>query len=164
MKKYAKRIERNEVNPHIRYDGLSSGLILDPLQEERFGKTLWTLCLYWRTETIVSCDAQGKRIWRQIKLMERAWNMNCPSRLHKPLSVWWRFIQNPFLTGMDWRIDSYKRPWVKNWLSLERRGLSLKTLFKGNVIIISPHWRSAISLLSIRNVSCPYSLIPNRSP
>jgi hypothetical protein len=40
MKKYAKRIERNEVNPHIRYDGLSSGLILDPLQEERFGKTL----------------------------------------------------------------------------------------------------------------------------
>jgi len=34
LKKYAVRIERNEVNPHIRYDGKMSGLILDPLREE----------------------------------------------------------------------------------------------------------------------------------
>jgi 5-deoxy-D-glucuronate isomerase len=34
MKKYAERIERNEINPHVRYDGQMSGLILDPLQEE----------------------------------------------------------------------------------------------------------------------------------
>jgi 5-deoxy-glucuronate isomerase len=34
MKKYAERIERNEINPHIRYDGQTSGLILDPLREE----------------------------------------------------------------------------------------------------------------------------------
>jgi len=34
MRKYAARIERNEINPHIRYDGQTSGLILDPLREE----------------------------------------------------------------------------------------------------------------------------------
>jgi 5-deoxy-glucuronate isomerase len=34
MKKYAERIERNEVNPHIRDDGEPDGLILDPLREE----------------------------------------------------------------------------------------------------------------------------------
>jgi hypothetical protein len=33
MRKYAGRIERNEINPHIRYDEKTSGLILDPLQE-----------------------------------------------------------------------------------------------------------------------------------
>jgi 5-deoxy-glucuronate isomerase len=33
MKKYAERIERNEINPHIRYNGQMSGLILDPRQE-----------------------------------------------------------------------------------------------------------------------------------
>jgi 5-deoxy-D-glucuronate isomerase len=34
MKKYAARIERNEVNPHLRYDGKMSGLLLDPLRDE----------------------------------------------------------------------------------------------------------------------------------
>jgi 5-deoxy-D-glucuronate isomerase len=34
MRKYAVRIERNEINPHVRYDGRMSGLILDPLLEE----------------------------------------------------------------------------------------------------------------------------------
>jgi 5-deoxy-D-glucuronate isomerase len=34
MKRYAERIERNEINPHVRYDGQISGLILDPSQEE----------------------------------------------------------------------------------------------------------------------------------
>lgn len=34
MKKYAERIERNEINPHIRYIGQANGLILDPLREE----------------------------------------------------------------------------------------------------------------------------------
>jgi 5-deoxy-D-glucuronate isomerase len=34
MKKYALKIERNEINPHVRYDGQLSGLILDPLREE----------------------------------------------------------------------------------------------------------------------------------
>ena len=34
MRKYAARIERNEINPHVRYDGQMSGLILDPLREE----------------------------------------------------------------------------------------------------------------------------------
>jgi 5-deoxy-glucuronate isomerase len=34
MKKYADRIERNEINPHVRYNGQTSGLILDPCQEE----------------------------------------------------------------------------------------------------------------------------------
>ncbi len=34
MRKYAERIARNEVDPHIRYDGITNGLILDPLGEE----------------------------------------------------------------------------------------------------------------------------------
>jgi len=34
MKKYAARIERNQIHPHIRYDGKKSGLILDPLRKE----------------------------------------------------------------------------------------------------------------------------------
>jgi len=34
MKKYATKIERNTINPHIRYDGKKSGLILDPLQKK----------------------------------------------------------------------------------------------------------------------------------
>lgn len=34
MKKYAERIERNEINPHVRYNAQTSGLILDPRQEE----------------------------------------------------------------------------------------------------------------------------------
>jgi 5-deoxy-glucuronate isomerase len=34
MRKYAARIERNEINPHVRYDGQRNGLILDPLLEE----------------------------------------------------------------------------------------------------------------------------------
>ena len=33
MKKYARKIERNEINPHVRYDGKKSGLILNPLGE-----------------------------------------------------------------------------------------------------------------------------------
>jgi 5-deoxy-D-glucuronate isomerase len=34
MKKYAVKIERNEVNPHLRYNGKKTGLILDPLRKE----------------------------------------------------------------------------------------------------------------------------------
>jgi len=34
MKKYAGRIARNEVDPHVRYDCQTSGLILDPLRDE----------------------------------------------------------------------------------------------------------------------------------
>ena len=34
MKKYAERIKRNEVDPHVQYDGKKSGLILDPRKEE----------------------------------------------------------------------------------------------------------------------------------
>jgi 5-deoxy-D-glucuronate isomerase len=34
LKKYARRIERNEINPHVRYDGKKSGLILNPLREK----------------------------------------------------------------------------------------------------------------------------------
>ncbi len=34
MKKYAERIERDEINPHVRYDGQASGLLLDPLREQ----------------------------------------------------------------------------------------------------------------------------------
>ena len=34
LKKYAQKIERGEVNPHIRYDGKTSGLILDPLRKD----------------------------------------------------------------------------------------------------------------------------------
>ncbi len=33
LKKYARKIERGEVNPHIQYDGKASGLILDPLRK-----------------------------------------------------------------------------------------------------------------------------------
>lgn len=33
MKKYASRIEKDEVNPHFRYDGKRSGLLLDPRKE-----------------------------------------------------------------------------------------------------------------------------------
>jgi len=34
MRKYANRIERDKINPHIRYDGKTSGLILDPHGKE----------------------------------------------------------------------------------------------------------------------------------
>ena len=34
LKRYAKKIERNEVNPHQKYDGKKSGLILNPLRKE----------------------------------------------------------------------------------------------------------------------------------
>lgn len=34
LEKYAGKIERNEVNPHFRYDGQASGLIFDPQQED----------------------------------------------------------------------------------------------------------------------------------
>ena len=34
LKKYAERIERNKVNPHVRYDGQRSGLLLDPLRKK----------------------------------------------------------------------------------------------------------------------------------
>lgn len=34
MRKYAVKIERNEINPHLRYDGKTSGLILDPRREK----------------------------------------------------------------------------------------------------------------------------------
>ena len=34
MKKYAERIARNEVDPHVRDDGQANGLILDPRREE----------------------------------------------------------------------------------------------------------------------------------
>ncbi len=34
MKKYAEGIERNKINPHVRYDGQRSGLLLDPLREK----------------------------------------------------------------------------------------------------------------------------------
>jgi 5-deoxy-D-glucuronate isomerase len=34
MQRYAEKIERNEVNPHFRYDGQTSGLLLDPQSED----------------------------------------------------------------------------------------------------------------------------------
>lgn len=34
LKKYARKIERGEVNPHLQYDGKASGLILDPLRKD----------------------------------------------------------------------------------------------------------------------------------
>jgi hypothetical protein len=34
LKKYARKIERGEVNPHLQYDGKVSGLILDPLRKD----------------------------------------------------------------------------------------------------------------------------------
>jgi len=34
MQRYAEKIERNEVSPHLRYDGQATGLLLDPQSEE----------------------------------------------------------------------------------------------------------------------------------
>jgi 5-deoxy-D-glucuronate isomerase len=34
LRRYAKKIERNEVNPHLRYSGQKSGLILNPIRKE----------------------------------------------------------------------------------------------------------------------------------
>ena len=34
MQRYAEKIERTEVNPHFRYDGQTSGLLLDPHSED----------------------------------------------------------------------------------------------------------------------------------
>lgn len=34
LNKYADKIGRNEVNPHVRYDGQDSGLVLDPQKED----------------------------------------------------------------------------------------------------------------------------------
>ncbi|MGZ3568354.1 MAG: hypothetical protein ACXU9W_06120, partial [Thermodesulfobacteriota bacterium] len=34
LKKYARKIEQGQVNPHIQHDGKASGLILDPFRKE----------------------------------------------------------------------------------------------------------------------------------
>jgi len=61
MKKYAGRIERNEVNPHIRYDGHRSGLILDPLQEE-VPLELMGFGIYQLSSTFLTRETNEKEI------------------------------------------------------------------------------------------------------
>jgi 5-deoxy-glucuronate isomerase len=61
LKKYAWKIERGEVNPHIRYDGKKSGLILDPLRKdvplEILGFGIYQLCPHF-----ISRETEEKEI------------------------------------------------------------------------------------------------------
>ncbi|PIV22468.1 MAG: hypothetical protein COZ69_06045 [Deltaproteobacteria bacterium CG_4_8_14_3_um_filter_45_9] len=61
LKKYAARIERNEVNPHIRYGGKTSGLILDPLREEA-PLELLGFGIYQLSSRFITKETRGKEI------------------------------------------------------------------------------------------------------
>ncbi len=61
LKKYARKIERGEVDPHVRYNGRTSGLILDPLRKdvplEVLGFGIYQLSSHFNTR-----ETKGKEI------------------------------------------------------------------------------------------------------
>ena len=61
LKKYSRKIERGEVNPHIHYDGKESGLILDPLRK---GVPLEILGfgIYQLSSRFITRETKGKEI------------------------------------------------------------------------------------------------------
>jgi 5-deoxy-D-glucuronate isomerase len=61
LKKYGLRIERNQVNPHIRYDGKTSGLILDPLRED-VPLELLGFGIYQLSSRSITKETKGKEI------------------------------------------------------------------------------------------------------
>jgi 5-deoxy-glucuronate isomerase len=61
MKKYAGRIARNEVDPHVRYDNQTSGLILDPLREE-IPLDILGFGIYRLGPEFVSVDTNGDEV------------------------------------------------------------------------------------------------------
>jgi len=61
LKKYAARIERNEVNPHIRYDDKKSGLILDPLRKDA-PLELLGFGIYQLSSRFITKETKGKEI------------------------------------------------------------------------------------------------------
>jgi 5-deoxy-D-glucuronate isomerase len=61
MKKYAARIERNQVHPHIQYDGKKSGLILNPLRKE-VPLELLGFGIYQLGSRFITKETKGKEI------------------------------------------------------------------------------------------------------
>jgi 5-deoxy-D-glucuronate isomerase len=61
LKKYGLRIERNEVNPHIRYDGKKSGLILDPLRKD-VPLEILGFGIYQLRSSFITKETKGKEI------------------------------------------------------------------------------------------------------
>ncbi len=61
LKKYARKIERGEVNPHIRYDGKASGLILNPLSKNVPLETLG-FGIFQLTPHFVTSETRAKEI------------------------------------------------------------------------------------------------------
>jgi len=61
LKKYARKIERGEVNPHIHYDGKASGLILDPFRKE-VPLEILGFGIYQLNSHLVVRETEGKEI------------------------------------------------------------------------------------------------------
>ena len=61
LKKYAQKIERGKVNPHIRYDGKESGLILDPLRKD-VPLEILGFGIYQLSSHFITRETKGKEI------------------------------------------------------------------------------------------------------
>jgi len=61
IKKYAEKIGRNEVDPHLRYDGQRSGLLLDPLRED-VPLELLGFGIYQLGSNFITRETNGKEI------------------------------------------------------------------------------------------------------
>jgi len=61
LKKYARKIERGEVNPHIRYDEKKSGLILDPLRKN-IPLEILGFGIYQLSSHFIARETKGKEI------------------------------------------------------------------------------------------------------
>jgi 5-deoxy-D-glucuronate isomerase len=61
LKKYAVRIKRNEVDPHIRYKGKKNGLILDPLREE-VPLEILGFGIYQLSSRFITRETKGKEV------------------------------------------------------------------------------------------------------
>ena len=61
MRKYAEKIGRNEVDPHLRYDGQRSGLLLDPLRED-VPLELLGFGIYELGSNFITREMKGKEI------------------------------------------------------------------------------------------------------
>ncbi len=61
MQRYAEKIERNEVTPHFKYDGKTSGLLLDP-QAEDIPLTVLGFGIYPLTSNFITRETNEKEI------------------------------------------------------------------------------------------------------
>jgi 5-deoxy-glucuronate isomerase len=61
LKKYAARIARNEIDPHVRYDGAASGLLLDPGRDEIPLEVLG-FGVYRLDEGVIRRETEGREV------------------------------------------------------------------------------------------------------